>query len=38
MFQGGMDFQFIPLHIIYNPQHFEPIEYVTGLSWSLAIF
>jgi hypothetical protein len=25
-----MDFQ-LPLHIIYNFQHFEPIEYVNGL-------
>jgi hypothetical protein len=31
----GMDFQFIPLHIIYNFQHFEAIEYVNGLFRSL---
>jgi hypothetical protein len=24
--QCGMDFRFVPLHIFYNSQHFEPIE------------
>jgi hypothetical protein len=38
MFRYGMDFQFIPLHIVYNFQHFEPIEYVNGLSHSSLIF
>jgi hypothetical protein len=33
-----MDFQSIPLHIIYNFQHFEPIEYVKGLFKSLFTF
>jgi hypothetical protein len=33
-----MDFQFIPLNIAYNSQHFEPLEYVNGLSWSSPIF
>jgi hypothetical protein len=27
----GMNFQSIPLHILYNFQHFEPIQYVNGL-------
>jgi hypothetical protein len=27
-----MDFQSIPLEITYSFQHFEPIEYVNGLS------
>jgi hypothetical protein len=31
MSQFRMDFQSIPLHIIYNFQHFEPIQYVNGL-------
>jgi hypothetical protein len=26
-----MNFQSIPLHITYNFQHFEPIQYVNGL-------
>ncbi len=38
MFQCGMDFQSIPLHIVYNSQHFEPIEYVNGLFQSSPIF
>jgi hypothetical protein len=33
-----MDFQSIPLHIAYNFQDFEPIEYVNGLSWLSPIF
>jgi hypothetical protein len=33
-----MNFQYIPLHIVYNFQHFEPIEYVNGLFQSLSIF
>jgi len=36
--QCEMDFQSIPLHIIYNFQNFEPIEYVNGLSWLSFIF
>ncbi len=36
--QCGIDFQFIPLHIIYNSQHFEPIQYVNGLFKSLSTF
>jgi hypothetical protein len=31
IYQCGMDFQFIPLHITYNSQHFELIQYVNGL-------
>jgi len=38
MSQCGMDFQSIPLHIAYNSQHFEPIQYVNGLSRSLPTF
>jgi hypothetical protein len=38
MSQCGMDFQSIPLHITYNSQHFEPIQYVNGLFRSLVIF
>jgi hypothetical protein len=33
-----MDFQSISLHMTYNFQHFEPIEYINGLFWSLLIF
>jgi hypothetical protein len=33
-----MDFQSIPLHITYSSQHFEPIQYVNGLSKSLPTF
>jgi hypothetical protein len=33
-----MDFQSIPLHIVYNFQHLEPIHYVDGLFKSLLIF
>jgi hypothetical protein len=33
-----MDFQSIPLHIIYSFQHFEPIQYVIGLSKSLLTY
>jgi len=33
-----MDFQSIPLDITYNSQHFEPIQYVNGLSRSLPTF
>jgi hypothetical protein len=33
-----MDFQSIPLHIVYNFQHFEPIEYVNGPSLFSSIF
>jgi hypothetical protein len=38
MFQCGMDFQSIPLHVIYNSQHFEPIEYVNGVHNVLHVF
>ncbi len=34
----GMDFQFIPLYIVYNVQHFEPIEYFNDLIRSLPTF
>jgi hypothetical protein len=37
-FQYGMDFQSIPLHIVHNFQHFEPIQYVNGLSRFLPTF
>jgi hypothetical protein len=30
IFQCGMDFQFVPSHIAYEFQHFEPIEYVNS--------
>jgi hypothetical protein len=33
-----MDFQSITLHITYSFQHFEPIQYVNGLSRSLLTF
>jgi len=33
-----MDFQSIPLHMVYNFQHFEQIEYFNGVPWSLYIF
>jgi hypothetical protein len=33
-----MNFESIPLHIVYNSQHFEPIQYVNGLSRSLPTF
>jgi hypothetical protein len=33
-----MNFQSIPLHITYNFQHFEPIQYVNGLSKYLPTF
>ncbi len=38
MFQCGMDFQSIPLHITYSFQDFKPIEYVNGVSWLSPIF
>jgi hypothetical protein len=38
IFQCGMDFQSIPLHIAYNFQHFKPIEYVNGLFLFSPIF
>jgi len=38
MSQHGMFFQSILLHIMYNFQHFEPIQYVNGLSKSLPTF
>ncbi len=31
MFQCGVDFQSIPLHITYNSQHFESIDYDNGV-------
>jgi len=33
-----MDFKFIPSHIAYNSQHFEPVQYVNGLSRSSLTF
>jgi hypothetical protein len=33
-----MDFQSIPLHIACNSQHFEPLQYVNGLSRFLPTF
>jgi hypothetical protein len=33
-----MDFQSIPLHIIYSSQHFEPIKYVNGIFRYLLTF
>jgi hypothetical protein len=38
MSQCGIDFQYVPLHIAYSSQHFEPIQYVNGLSRSLLTF
>ncbi len=38
MFRCGMDFQSTLLHIVYNFQHFEPIQYVNGLSKFLPTF
>jgi len=38
MSQCGVDFQFIPLHIACNSQHFEPIQYVNGLFKSSPTF
>ncbi len=38
MSQCDMDFQFIPLHITYNSQHFEPIQFGNGLFRSLPTF
>ncbi len=38
MFRCRMDFQSIPLHITYNSQHFQPIQYVNGLSSFWPIF
>jgi len=38
MSRCGMDFQIFPLHITYNFQHFEPIQYVNGLSRCLHTF
>jgi len=38
MSQCGMDFQFIPLHIMYSYQHFEPIQHFNGLSRYLLTF
>jgi hypothetical protein len=38
MSQCGMDFQYIPLHIAYNSEHFKPIQYVNGLFRSLPTF
>jgi hypothetical protein len=36
--QCDMDFQSIPLHIVYCSQHFEPIQCVNNLSRSLTTF
>jgi hypothetical protein len=38
MFRCGMEFQSIPLHITYSFQHFEPIQYVNGLTRFLLTF
>jgi len=38
MFQCGINFKSIPLHIAYNFQHVEPIQYVNGLFRSLPTF
>jgi hypothetical protein len=38
MSQSSMDFQSIPLCIMYNSQHFEPIQYVNGLFKSSLTF
>ncbi len=38
MFCCGMDFQSIPLHITYNSQHFEPIQYVNDIYKFLPTF
>jgi hypothetical protein len=38
MSRCGKDFQSIPLHITYNFQHFEPIEYVNSVSKILHVF
>jgi hypothetical protein len=38
MFRCAMDFQSIPLHILYKSQHFEPIQYVNGLYRSSPTF
>ena len=38
MSRCGMEFQSIPLHITYSFQHFEPIQYVNGLTRFLLTF
>ncbi len=38
MTRCGMDFQSIPLCIICNSQHIEPLQYVNGLFRSLLTF
>jgi hypothetical protein len=38
MSQCGMDFQSIPLHITYNSQYFEPVQFVNGPFKSLPTF
>jgi hypothetical protein len=38
MFQCGMNFQFIPLQIMYSSQYFEPIQNDNGLFRSLPTF
>jgi hypothetical protein len=38
MSRCGMEFQSIPLHIMYSFQYFEPIQYVNGLTSSLFTF
>jgi hypothetical protein len=38
MSQCAMNFQSIPLHIMYSSQHFELIQYVNSLSRSLLAF
>jgi hypothetical protein len=38
MFTCGMDFHYVSLHIIYNSQHFESIEYVNDVPGFLHVF
>jgi len=38
MSQRWKDFQYIPLHVTYTFQHFEPIEYVNGVFNFLHVF
>jgi hypothetical protein len=34
----GLDFHYVSLHIIYNSQHFESIEYVNDVPRFLHVF
>jgi thymidine kinase len=38
IFQCGMDFQFVLLHIAYEFQHFEPIEYANSVARFILTF